>query len=91
MTTTAVSLDDLNHLRRLMFELIEAGRTEELPPLARINATVQEMVCQDLLGDDEDEDPALLAALEEADRDFEAGRGIPHAEVVRWLAELGDG
>lgn len=91
MTTVAVTVDDLDHLRRLMFDLTEAGRMEELPALARIHAAVQDLLCQDLFGDDKVEDPELAAALEEADRDFRAGRGIPHEDVVRRLAALGDG
>ena len=74
-----------------MSELTAAGRTEELPALARIHAAVQEMLCQDLFGDDDVDDPDLLAALEEADHDFAAGRGIPHEEVVRRLEQLRDG
>lgn len=91
MATVAVTVDDLDHLRRVMAELTAAGRTEELAALARIHAAVQNMVCRELFGEPDEDDPELLAALEEADRDFEAGRGIPHADVVRRLAQLGDG
>ena len=91
MTTVAVTVDDLDHLRRVMSGLTGAGRTEELAALARIHAAVQELVCRALFGDPDEDDLELLAALEEADRDFDAGRGIPHADVVRRLAQLGHG
>jgi hypothetical protein len=91
MTTGTVTMDDLDHLRRVMGDLTEAGRTEELAALARIHAAVQEMLCRELFDDHNEDDPELRTALEEADRDFAAGRGIAHAEVVRRLAQLGDG
>lgn len=90
MTTATVTIDDLMRLRDVMTELLHAGRTEELEALARVHAAVQGMILDEYFEDDDD-DPELLAAIEESERDYEAGRWIPHEEMVRRLEQLNDG
>lgn len=89
MTTTTLTEQDIEHLQALLMELTEAGRSEEAVSLARVHAVVCSMVYADLFAGDED-DEELAAELEEAERDYEAGRTIPHEEMLRRLQALDD-
>ena len=89
MTTTTVTEDDLHHLRAIMFELLEAGRKDELAALARVHAVIQEIILTEFYEDDDD-DPEFAQDMEEAERDFAEGRWIPHEEMVRRLEAFGD-
>lgn len=91
MGAISVTLDDLIVLRNVMLKLGESGLTEELASLVRIHHVIEDMVCADEFGQDAEDDPELLAALEEADEDLAAGRAIPHEEVMRRLLPVSDG
>ena len=88
-TTTTLTEQDVDFLRSLLQELIDTGRKEEAASIARVHAAVCEIVFADLLALDEDDDE-LAEALGEAERDYYAGRTIPHEEVVRRLQALDD-
>ena len=88
-TTTTLTEQDVDYLRTLLGELIDAGRKEEAASIARVHAVVCEIVYADILAGDE-EDEELAREYEEAMRDLEAGRLIPHEEVVRRLQALHD-
>ena len=91
MQATTVTLDDLILLRSVMLKLSESGSTKELASLVRIHRVIEDIVCADAFGEDAEDDPELLAALEEADEDLAAGRAIPQEEVMRRLLPLSDG
>jgi hypothetical protein len=89
MTTTAtVGEYDIEVLRILLQELNAEGRKDEASAVARVHAIICEIVYADLLDPLDENDEELAAALEEAERDFAEGRGIPHEEVLRRLAEI---
>lgn len=93
MVTTAISFDDLERLQALMLELHEAGRTDEAAVLAQAHAVLSGILIDEQfpwLDDDDPDDPEFVAAMEEAERDFAEGRGIPHADVLRRLQALDD-
>ena len=86
MTTTILSLDDLDRLQGLVVELRRAGRIEEAEAVARAHAVVQEMIYFELFPITDDEsDPEFACMMEEAEQAIEQGRLIPHEEVLRRL------
>ncbi len=87
MTTATLTERDIDHLLSLLGELTWAGRTDEATTIARLYTLACSVLYPDLF-DDEDEGEELARALEEAERDFEAGRCTPHEDVVRRLQAL---
>ena len=90
MTAIAVNEQDLVRLGSLLDELIRAGRTEEAEAVARVYALVQELVLADLFPALDDNDPEFARMMDEAERDIQMGRLIPHDEIVRRLQAPGD-
>ena len=75
---------DMYRLRELIAEFDAAGRTDDAGVLARAHALASGVLYADMFAEIETA-PDLLTALEEADRDYEEGRTIPHEEVMRSL------
>ena len=82
-TATQYTLDDLERLQELLAELTRDGRREEANVLARVHATIAQMVYEELFADDDNDE--LMAALEEADADIDAGNFSTHEEVLKRL------
>lgn len=86
-TTTHYTIDDQSRLMDMINEFSESGRTEDAALLARLCADVIAAISVDWEVDDPQ---ALEADFEEADRQYAAGGGISHEEMLRRL-ERADG
>lgn len=88
--TTPFTVEDLDRLRALLSELQHAGRQAEADVLTRLHAALYEAIYAAVFDEDE-HDEVFARAMEEADRDFAAGRWTRDEEVMRRLAELSNG
>lgn len=85
-TPATVTEADVYHLRELVCELSDAGRSGDATAVAHAHAAVQDIVYPWLL-DLDDDDPEFVASMEAAERDIAEGRTYSHEEVLRRLQE----
>lgn len=81
-TTIRYTFDDFERLQELVIEMDDAGRPEQADLLARLCGQVAALLTAELEVDDE---AALDADLNEAERDIAERRTLPHDDVMRRL------
>lgn len=93
MTTDerTITSDDLDRLRDLFDEMLDAGREREAESITHAYFTLLDLLYPDPTNGLPDDDPELAEMLDAAERDIESGNLIPHEEVLRRLKALDDG